>query len=285
MKKKILCIILAFAIFFPAPLLRADDGKQVKVIMKDGSIVSGELLGIDDGILMLQTKSGKSKEIPVNKIKKAFDADGKSLSLEKQSDSGPAEPGSGSSLREPSGSDDEEEQPTRTRRRSNVDDEEEQPSRSRRRAKAREPRRGGNGAKIAGIVLDIVGGLGFVGGMYVYYDGDNRMDNATSKYCPATQCTDGYYYYTIPGKPGYYKYSQYQEYYYGEAERNTGTVVMVVGGALLITGLILGAVGSSKSNEAGLMNLEDGKIAWSLPAMDYNPSTQKSKLTLLTAQF
>src|SRR5688572_28784990 len=75
--KKILCTLLALAILFPAPLLRAADsggGKQVKVIMKDGSIVSGEMLGVDDGVLMLQTKGGKSKEISVDKIKKVFDA-------------------------------------------------------------------------------------------------------------------------------------------------------------------------------------------------------------------
>jgi len=57
MKKRMLCGLLALLTVFPAYALRAegDSGKMVKVVLKDGTISSGELLGVDGGVLMLQT--------------------------------------------------------------------------------------------------------------------------------------------------------------------------------------------------------------------------------------
>lgn len=272
MKKKVLCWLLAISLSGAASLLRAEGGKQVRVVMKDGSIVKGELLGVDDSSVMLQS-GGKAKDIPLEKVKKVFDSDGNSVPLSKAAEAA-EEPAPRERVREEAP--DESQEESRPSRRSRS-----------RRSRAREPRSGGGGkgAVIAGVVLDVVGGVGFIGGLWMDVDGQNSMDNATSKYCPATVCTDGYYGYTIPGKKGYYTYTQYTNYYYGQTERDTGVVVMVVGGALLITGIIVGAVGSSHNREAGLIDVKNGKMALEIPHMDYNPITQQSRVRLLTAQF
>ena len=79
MRKKIICWMLALCLSGASSLLRAEGGKQVKVILKDGSILKGELLGMDENSVMLQSSGGKAKEIPASNVKKVFDADGNSL--------------------------------------------------------------------------------------------------------------------------------------------------------------------------------------------------------------
>src|SRR3954468_17184373 len=84
MRNKRLIHVLVLAAFVSATSFHARAASlkhPVKVILKNGDVIEGDMLGLDDGTLMIKGDSGKSQEIAVAKIKKLFDSDGKSIPL------------------------------------------------------------------------------------------------------------------------------------------------------------------------------------------------------------
>jgi hypothetical protein len=74
--KRILIILLA--VLLPASLLTA---AEVSVIMKDGAVVKGNMLGKTSDELYLQGNNGKAKIYKIGDIKSVFDAKGAAVDL------------------------------------------------------------------------------------------------------------------------------------------------------------------------------------------------------------
>ena len=138
-------------------------------------------------------------------------------------------------------------------------------TRRERKLAKREARRrsNGKGAKIAGFILGGVGAVGLGGGLLMMMDGQNNIDSALARNNGIDKGL-------------------------GETEKGTGAFLSVIGGAMLVAGIVVGTIGFIKAGRAqrsSLINVEDGKVAWDLPAVDFHPATQQSRITLLTAQF
>jgi hypothetical protein len=65
--------------------LRAEG--KVTIVLKNGDVLKGEMLGSDADSLSLQMSDGKAKEISLDEIKKAYDSQGKALQFGKESSS------------------------------------------------------------------------------------------------------------------------------------------------------------------------------------------------------
>jgi hypothetical protein len=56
-------------------------GPAVSVVLDDGSLVKGELLGLDKGVLVLLGADGKTQDIPQGRVKHVLGVDGQALSV------------------------------------------------------------------------------------------------------------------------------------------------------------------------------------------------------------
>jgi hypothetical protein len=269
-KKMLINIMLVASMLMSSVVMAKRAGQAVTVVMKDGTTVDGDMLGMDSDSITLRTEGGKSRDIPLAKVKKVFGEDGKAISLT-----------SGSSEAA------QEEAPVASE--SSQDEEQPVSRRSDRRSSRRESSRAsarshaGTGMRVAGAVLGGVGLAGALIGLVVWEVGQSEMTSATSYYYTAPYST---YYYTIPetGSGKYYDYTQYYDYYEGQGYATTGAWVAVVGGVIGVTGIILLAA-APRDRNVGLINLEDKQLAWDLPAMTYDPRLKKTELTLLNAKF
>lgn len=252
--KRFLSLILIASLIAPG-FLRADGmDHPVKVILLDGSVVKGDLLGSDDKTLTLQLASGKSKDIPLASVKKAFDAaSGKPLDLAAGASAAPAAAPAAAATAAASDSEDEDSVPAKHARK---------PARAAHRT---------NGRKVAGDITAAVGGVFVVVGLCAGLYGSSQENDATSTYCKGYQCSgQDYSPYTLPGKPGYYTYSQYTEYYYGQDWLDTGLVVGGLGLVACITGAIIASTGRNVEEDA-LLHYEDGQLALGVPALSLDP--------------
>ena len=90
MVKSIAGILLVAAFCFWGVQANAGESSGndiVKVVMKDGRIIKGELLGQDGGVLTILGANGKSQDINVSSIRKVFNAKGQAVDLSGQSGS------------------------------------------------------------------------------------------------------------------------------------------------------------------------------------------------------
>jgi hypothetical protein len=228
---------------------------QVKVMMKDGTVLHGDMLGIDGGVLSLQT-GNKSKDIPVANIKKVFDANGKSISL---GDAGVAAAAAASDDTAP-----------------------QEPARPARRAKRVAQRSGRNGAKMAGAIMGWSGLGVFLLGDVVYFAGASEASSATSTYYTSEYY--GYADYEIDNK--WYTYSQYTAYEEGLGYEVTGAVIAVVGAAVCLTGFIVEASAHEPrvNDDGALLDIHDGQLAWGVPELNVT-NRLGTQATLVSAQF
>jgi hypothetical protein len=63
----------------------AQAADSVRVLLKDGTLLEGQMIGYDDQNLTISLKQGKAKEIKLTRVKKIFDAaTGKAIQLDQQ---------------------------------------------------------------------------------------------------------------------------------------------------------------------------------------------------------
>ena len=257
--------------------------QAVTVVMTDGTVVKGDLLGVDNGTLSLQKASGKSQDIAVDDIKKVFDADHKVVSLD------------GATAAGPRGDAADDADTVAPAAKAAADDEPADDVVPRRHAKRRlrasaatdgsdgSHRNGLRGRKVAGEVLFWSGTAVTLVGLGAILYGNGQESSATSSYCPTGQCSDGYHDYTISGYPGYYTYDEYTQYYYGQAWVDGGVVVGCVGLACMLTGLIITPSGREMEN-ASLLNYNDHQLSLGIPNIGVN-RYGGPKASLLSATF
>jgi hypothetical protein len=243
--------------------------QTLRLILKDHSVVVGDLLGVDDGVLSLETATGKSVDVPLVKVKKAFDADTSQV-VSLDSLGGGIKPAATTDAAQ-----DEDSVVPSTRRhhaaraaKASVD---EQTAEERRY----------HSRKVTSEILDWTGlGVGLVG-IVVMVVGVNEMDNATSSYYKGTNNNAGAYY-TIDGEPGYYTADQYNQYYEGQTYAIVGGVVTVAGLATSIVGM---CIAPKYNPEGAMLHLEDGQVALAMPKVDLNPRSGELRATLVGASF
>jgi hypothetical protein len=241
--------------------LRADG--PISVVMEDGSVVHGTVLGVDQGTVTIQTTKGKSVDLQLDQVKKAFDADGNAVHL--GGTIGQAAPAAQAKA-VASDSDDEEDQVV-----------------PRDRHRHRPAHRSGlQGRQTMGNVLFWTGtGVAVVGLCAALY-GDDLETSATSTYYTSAS-SDPYYDYTISGYSGYYTYDQYTQYYEGQAWIEGGLVIGVIGVAGMITGLIVKPSAREMQQDA-LLDFHDGKIDLGMPPVTMD-RTRGTRTTLAMVHF
>lgn len=260
--------------------------QAVTVILQDGSVVKGDLLGVDGGTLSLQKPDGKSRDIPVDRIKRVFDADHKVVSLQDgaAATQGADQGGAGDS--QVNGGNDQSDGgngggepandvvPSRRGRRGRNAAEE--GSAASHRAKSL------RGRKVAGEVLFWSGtGVTLVGLLAMLY-GNNQESAATSSYYPNASY-NSYYDYTISGYQGYYTYDQYTQYYYGQAWVDGGVVVGLVGIGCMLAGAIIMPSARAMEN-ASLLNYDDHQLSLGVPQIGLT-ACGGPRASLLSATF
>jgi len=250
----------------------------VSVVMEDGTVVKGTLLGVDQGTLTVQKGNGKTVDLAQDQVKKVFDADGKSVAL----------PASG-------GTDEDEAVAPRAKAsaaKAAVDEDEEASQvvpRDSRAGRGRGPRRSSGslqGRKVAGNVLFWTGTAFVVVGVVAMGYGVGQEADATSVYYDGTgyNSSGDYVGYTIDGYPGYYTYDQYSEYYYGQDWVYTGAVVTTVGVIGVVAGLIIRPSGRELRQDA-LLHYGDGKFSLGIPPVTVDARLHSPRATLATIQF
>jgi|GEM_PF-2815795 hypothetical protein len=242
--------------------------QTLRLILKDHSVVTGTVLGVDEGVLSVQTDAGKEVDVPLAKVKKAFDADtSEVVSLDSLAGAKPATASA-------SADDQADEAPAPKAKRHHaaraaqaaVDEQSEEMRHYRAR-------------KTTSEILDWTGlGVGLVG-IVVMGCGVSEMNNATSTYYKSTNNNAGAYY-TISGEPGYYTADQVASYDEGQGWAITGGVVTVAG---LIT-TIIGAAISPRNPEGAMLHIEGSQVALAMPALDVTRSGEM-RTTLVGARF
>ena len=76
-----LCSLLGLIVLASIPALLTA-GPQVSVVLDDGRILKGELLGQDKGVLVLAGAAGKAQDIEAGQVKHLLGADGQALDLD-----------------------------------------------------------------------------------------------------------------------------------------------------------------------------------------------------------
>ena len=233
---------------------------QISVVMVDGTVVKGTLLGVADGTVTIQKANGKSVDLDQAQVKKAFDADGNAVNL------------GGAAVRAKAAANDS-------------DDQEDQvvPRDRRRHARSEAPHRSGlQGRRTMANVLFWTGtGVAVVGLCAALY-GDDLETSATSSYYTSAS-SDPYYDYTISGYSGYYTYDQYTQYYEGQAWIDGGLVIGVIGVGCMITGLIV-KPSAREMNQDALLDFHDGKVDMGIPPMTMD-RTRGTRTTLAMVHF
>jgi hypothetical protein len=232
--------------------------QSVVVVMMDGSTVDGTLLGVDQGVLTLQTADGKSEDIHLRHVKRVFDADGNVMHF------GFHHPAPAPVTVAPAY----------------------QPHHYYPVSRPYEPvYRRGNGARGRKVAADVLvwSGVGvMVVGAVIGIAGAVEEGDATSTYYSGPDYANGSTY-TISGYPGYYSASQYNDYYTGQGEVDTGIGVFCVGAVVTIVGACIEPSGRELREDA-LLHLEDGQLSMGVPKISVgyhgNPNA-----TLLTATF
>lgn len=80
MQLRHLCSLLGLIVLASMPSILAA-GPQVSVVLDDGRILKGELLGWDKGVLVLAGADGKAQDIEASQVKHLLGADGEALDL------------------------------------------------------------------------------------------------------------------------------------------------------------------------------------------------------------
>jgi small nuclear ribonucleoprotein (snRNP)-like protein len=257
MKRTLFTAALALFLALAAVAVHADE--RVTVILKDGSVVKGSLLGSDASSLTVQDASGSAQDIERVQIRRIFDSSGKPLVLDSANSAQVEdEPSTTPSTEEPM-----------------------RPTRSHRRAA-----RSHHGRKVAGEVLTWSGLGAFAAGLGVFIYGETQESDATSTYYNSTGYTSSgdYAYDTIPGKPGYYTASQYDQYYVGMTWAVTGCVIGLVGAGCMIAGVCILPHDRTEAEDAALMHYEGGQLSLGMPPISVS-SANGPRATLFTARF
>ncbi len=235
----------------------------ISVVLDDGTVVKGTLLGVDQGTVTIQKANGKSVDLQLDAVKKAFDSDGNAVHL--GGDATEAAPAAQAKAVATDAGDDDDQVVPRDRHR----------HRPARRSSLQ-------GRKVAGNVLFWTGtGFAVVGICAALY-GDDLETNATSTYYRHPS-GDAYYDYTISGYPGYYTYDQYTQYYYGQSWVDGGVVVGVIGVAGMIAGLIIKPSERELQQDA-LLDFHDGKLDLGVPPVTLD-RTRGTRTTLAMLHF
>jgi hypothetical protein len=238
--------------------LRADG--PISVILNDGTVVKGTLLGVDNGTVTIQKGNGKSVDLELDEVKKAFDADGNAVHL-----GGAQAVPAAQAKAVASDADDQDDQVVPT-------------DRHRHRAVRRS---GLQGRKTAGEVLFWSGtGVALVGFCMALYGADLSNNAAESLNYTGPY---GSYDYQIGGYSGWYDYSEYSQYYEGQGWLDTGLVVGVVGVACMVTGLIVEPSAQQMQQDA-LLDFHDGKVDLGVPPMTID-HTRGTRTTLAMVHF
>jgi len=241
--------------------------QTLRLILKDHSVVTGTVLGVDAGVLSVQTSAGKERDVNLSDVKKAFDADtSEVVSLDSISGAKPAAA---------SADDQADETPApKTRRhhaakaaRAAVDDQ----AAAERSYRSR---------KTTSEILDWTGTGVMLVGIVIGVCGAQECSNATSTYYKGTNNTAGAYY-TISGYPGYYTADQVASYDEGQVYEYSGLTVAVVGGIVGIVGI---AIAPKTNPDGALLHVEKGQMALAMPVMDVTPSGEM-RTTLVGARF
>jgi hypothetical protein len=234
----------------------------VSVVMDDGTVVKGTLLGVDQGTATIQKANGKTVDLSVDQVKKVFDADGNSVSL-----TGQAAPAA------------------QAKAAADADEEEDQVVPRDRHHRAQRRRSSGSlqGRKVAGDVLFWTGTAFVVVGIVTMGYGVGQMDDATQSYYTSYYNSAGADY-TIDGYPGYYTYDQYTQYYYGEDWAYTGAAITTVGAIGMVVGLCIKPSGRELREDA-LLHYEDGKFSLGMPPVTVDARLHSPRATLATVQF
>jgi hypothetical protein len=244
MRRLNLFLVLALLALGLSAGLRADG--PISVVMDDGTVVKGTLLGVDQGTVTIQKGNGKSVDLQLDQVKKAFDADGNAVHL-----GGAASQVAPAAQAKAVASDAD-------------DDEDQVVPRDRHRHKPAR-RSSLDGRRTMANVLFWTGtGVAVVGLCAALY-GDDLETSATSTYYTSAS-SDPYYDYTISGYSGYYTYDQYTQYYYGQAWVDGGLVIGLVGVGCMITGLCLKPSAREMQQDA-LLDFHDGKVDLGVPPM------------------
>ena len=233
--------------------------QAVTVVLKDGTVMKGDLLGIDSGTLTLQRQGGKSQDISVDDINKVFDADHKVVPLGAAAADDSVQPAAKAEASEEPADDVVPKRKAKRHLRHSAATEGSDASHS----------NGLHGRKVAGDVLFWSGTAVTLIGLGAAVYGNNQESAATSSYCVSTVCTDGYHPDTIDGYPGYYTYDEYTQYYYGQAWVDGGAVVGCIGLACMLTGLIITPSARQMEN-ASLLNYHDHQLSLGVPNIGVN---------------
>jgi drug/metabolite transporter superfamily protein YnfA len=241
--------------------------QTLRLILKDHSVVVGDLLGVDDGVLSLETATGKSVDVPLVKVKKAFDADTSQV-VSLDSLGGGIKPAATTDAAQ-----DEDsvvpQHPAHHAARAAKASVDEQTAEERRY----------HSRKVTSEILDWTGlGVGLVG-IVVMVAGSSEMNNATSTYYPNETPSRGADY-EIDGK--WYTADQYNQYYEGQTYAIIGGVVTVAGLATSIVGM---CIAPKYNPEGAMLHLEDGQVALAMPKVDLNPRSGELRATLVGASF
>ncbi|HTA16722.1 MAG TPA: hypothetical protein VK786_03140 [bacterium] len=230
--------------------------QSVVVVFMDGSTLDGTLLGVDQGVLTLQTADGKSEDIYLRHVKRVFDENGNVMHF-----GAPAPVYAPVYHPHPYYPVSRPYQPVYRR---------------------------GNGARGRKVAADVLvwSGVGvMVVGAVIGIAGAAEEGDATATYYSGTgyNSSGQYVDYQISGYPGYYTASQYNDYYDGQAAVDTGIGVFCVGAVVTIVGACIEPSGRELREDA-LLHLEDGQLSMGVPRLSVgyhgNPNA-----TLLTASF
>jgi len=256
MRQAIMGLFLGAALAAMPALLPA--AQSVVVVMMNGSTINGTLLGVDEGVMTLQTADGKSEDIYMRHVKRVFDENGNVMHFGFHRAApapvyvAPARPYY--PVAPP----------------------------------YRPVYRRGNGARGRKVAADVLvwSGVGvMVVGAVVGVAGAVEEGDATSTYYSGTgyNSSGDYVGYTISGYPGYYTYSQYSDYYAGQGAVDTGIGVFCVGAVVTIVGVCIEPSGRELRDDA-LLHVEDGQLSMGVPRISVGYHNNPNA-TLLTATF
>jgi hypothetical protein len=289
--KRIMLGFMATCLFLLPALSQA---RSLRLVLKDRSIVEGELLGVDEGVATLKAEDGKSLDVPLRKVKKAFDAEtGKAVklaSLQGQalataSKAKPAvdevEPASKASASAAADADSEEAADEASAKSPRLHH-----GRAARKAKLAaadqsDALRSYNKRKTTAEILDWTGIGVFMVGCLVMGVGASEMNDATRTHYTGPNNNAGAYY-RIDGQDGYYTADQVSEYEDGQTTAVVGCVVMVGG---VITGTVGLCIKPKAMPQDALLNVSDGKLALGMPKIDLNRHMDGAHAMLLHAAF
>jgi hypothetical protein len=237
--------------------------QSVVVVMEDGSTINGTLLGVDSGILTLETSDGKSQDIALSGVKRVFDENGNVMHFYRHRPPAPAPVYVAPAPRYGGDSYAAQHPYHPYHRYSN----------------------GARGRKVAADVLVWSGvGVMVVGGVVAIAGAVEESDATATYYSGTGYNSSGQYVdYTISGYPGYYTANQYDDYYDGVGAVDTGIGIFCVGAIVTIVGVCIEPTGQ-ELREDSLLHLEDGQFSMGVPRLTVGPHGDP-KATLLTATF